>query len=111
MNLLYAIGMLAAVYHFANGLWSLGITWGLWTSPAAMRRANWVSVAVGAVLAAAGLGSLVGARRVDVEAARAMEGRREEMRRMLEGEVPLPSAGTMETAVEPRPVESPRTGT
>jgi hypothetical protein len=54
---------------------------------------------------------LVGARRVDVEAARAMEGRREEMRRMLEGEVPLPSAGTMETAVEPRPVESPRTGT
>ena len=24
----YAIGVLASVYHLANGLWTMGITWG-----------------------------------------------------------------------------------
>lgn len=70
---LYAIGVLSAVFHFANGLWTLGITWGIWTSPAAMRRANAVSVVVGLVLAAAGLGALGGLRAVDVDQAKATE--------------------------------------
>ena len=60
ITLMYAIGVIATVYHFANGLWSLGITWGLWTSPAAMQRANWLSLAVGLGLGAAGLGALGG---------------------------------------------------
>ena len=29
----YAIGILASVYHFANGLFTMGITWGVWTGP------------------------------------------------------------------------------
>jgi succinate dehydrogenase / fumarate reductase cytochrome b subunit len=70
---LYAIGVLSAVFHFANGLWTLGITWGIWTSPSAMRRANIVSIVVGVVLAAAGLGALSGMRNLDVEQARATE--------------------------------------
>lgn len=70
---LYAIGMLSVVFHFANGLWSLGITWGIWTSPAAMRRANVVSIVVGLALAAAGLGSLGGFQRIDMDEARATE--------------------------------------
>jgi succinate dehydrogenase / fumarate reductase cytochrome b subunit len=55
VSILYCIGILSTVFHFANGLWTQGITWGLWTSPAAMRRANWISVAVGLLLGAAGL--------------------------------------------------------
>ncbi len=86
--ILYAIGVLSVVFHFANGLWTLGITWGLWTSPAAMRRANIVSIVVGVGLAAAGLGALGGMRAVDVEQARATEKQMDEVRRMLEGEVP-----------------------
>ncbi len=31
---LYAVGVLSCVFHFANGLWTMGITWGVWTSPA-----------------------------------------------------------------------------
>ncbi len=85
---LYAIGVLSAVYHFANGLWSLGITWGLWTSPAAMQRANAVSVVVGVVLAAAGLGALGGMRMVDVDEAVVIENRMDEFRRQQEGERP-----------------------
>ena len=73
VSALYAVGVLSAVYHFANGLWSIGITWGLWTSPAAMRRANVVSIVVGVGLAAAGLGAIGGFQRVDIKKARAIE--------------------------------------
>jgi len=88
---LYAIGILSAVFHFANGLWTLGITWGLWTSPAAMRRASWVSMIVGIVLGGAGLGALAGMRKVDVEQARVIEDRMDEVKRMLEGGAPTGS--------------------
>ncbi len=71
--ILYAIGVLSAVFHFANGLWTLGITWGIWTSPAAMRRANWVSIVVGVALAAAGLGGLAGMLTTDVDEAERIE--------------------------------------
>ena len=40
VKILYVIGMLSCVYHFANGLWTQGITWGLWTSAAAQRPAG-----------------------------------------------------------------------
>lgn len=89
VSILYAIGVLSAVFHFANGLWTLGITWGVWTSPAAMRRANWLSVIVGGLLAIAGLGGLVGIRSVDVTAARAVEERLDKAKRLLEGDAPL----------------------
>jgi succinate dehydrogenase / fumarate reductase cytochrome b subunit len=89
VTLLYAVGILSTVFHFSNGLWTLGITWGLWTSPNAMRRANWISMAMGVVLGAAGLGALGGMRAVDVEQARAIETRMEEGRRLMEGGLPV----------------------
>jgi succinate dehydrogenase / fumarate reductase, cytochrome b subunit len=46
----YAIGVLACVFHFANGVWTFGITWGLWTTPAAQQRANYIAAGVGLVL-------------------------------------------------------------
>jgi succinate dehydrogenase / fumarate reductase, cytochrome b subunit len=58
--LVYVIGVLACVYHFANGLWTMGITWGIWTSPNAQRWANIPCLAAGLVLAAMGFGSLIG---------------------------------------------------
>ena len=86
ISLLYAIGVLSAVFHFANGLWTLGITWGLWTSPAAMRRASYLSIAVGVLLGAAGLGALSGMRGTNVEQARAIETRMEDVKHMLDGQ-------------------------
>ena len=88
ISLLYCIGILSTVFHFANGLWTLGITWGVWTSPAAMRRANWISVAVGLLLGAAGLGAVGGMRSINVDEARAIETRMEEAKRLLEGGLP-----------------------
>jgi len=56
----YAIGVLACVYHLSNGLWTMGITWGVWISPKAQRKANYPIAAFGMLLAAAGLGALIG---------------------------------------------------
>ena len=95
---LYAIGVLSAVFHFANGLWTLGITWGIWTSPAAMRRANAVSVVVGLLLAVAGLGSLAGLRAVDVDQARATEEWMQQQRERLQP----PGEGKIHPAGRPR---------
>jgi succinate dehydrogenase / fumarate reductase cytochrome b subunit len=96
---MYAIGVIATVYHFANGLWSLGITWGLWTSPAAMQRANWLSLAVGLGLGAAGLGALGGMRSIDVEKAKEVETRMYKARQMLEGGMSVKSSSHVEGAV------------
>ncbi len=59
VRLLYALGMFSAVFHLANGIWTAGITWGLWITPAAQRRANYLAVALGLLLAGFGAMSLV----------------------------------------------------
>jgi succinate dehydrogenase / fumarate reductase cytochrome b subunit len=56
----YAAGILASVYHLANGLWTLGITWGVWTSPRAQRWANIPCALFGIALIAVGWGALCG---------------------------------------------------
>jgi len=59
---IYLVGMLSCVFHLANGLWTMGITWGVWTSPAAQRRALGACTVFGVLLAAVGLGALFGVR-------------------------------------------------
>jgi succinate dehydrogenase / fumarate reductase cytochrome b subunit len=73
ITILYAIGMLAVVYHFANGIWTQGITWGIWTSAAAQRRASWISGIVGVLLAIVGLSAIGGMATVDVDRAKQVE--------------------------------------
>jgi succinate dehydrogenase / fumarate reductase cytochrome b subunit len=51
----YLVGVLACVYHLANGLWTAGITWGLWISPAAQSRASKLCAAIGVALAVVGV--------------------------------------------------------
>ncbi len=73
VKIVYLIGMLSAIYHFSNGLWTQGITWGIWTSAAAQRRASWVSVVVGLTLTVVGVTALSGFSRVNVEQATEVE--------------------------------------
>jgi succinate dehydrogenase / fumarate reductase cytochrome b subunit len=60
--ILYLVGMLSCVFHLANGLWTMGITWGVWTSERAQRRALAVCGVFGVLLAVVGLGALFGLR-------------------------------------------------
>lgn len=71
--LLYAIGILSSVYHLANGIWTMGITWGVWITPPAQRRADIVCAGFGVWLGAVSLIALFGAVGVDEQAARIME--------------------------------------
>lgn len=56
----YAIGVLACVYHFANGLWTMGITWGVWVSPKAQARADRVITVFGVLLLLVGWSAIFG---------------------------------------------------
>ena len=65
----YAVGVLSCVFHLANGIWTMGITWGVWVSPIAQKRANYVCSAFGVGLAIVGMAALYGSMTVPVERA------------------------------------------
>lgn len=69
MQAFYVVGVLACVYHLANGLWTMGITWGLWTAPFAQRWANLPCALVGLVLTIVSLGALYGFGRIPLPTA------------------------------------------
>ncbi|MEL6110336.1 MAG: succinate dehydrogenase cytochrome b558 subunit, partial [Planctomycetota bacterium] len=58
---IYLVGVLSCVYHFVNGIWTAGITWGLWVSPPAQERATKACVALGVVLTVLSLAAWAGA--------------------------------------------------
>lgn len=70
---IYLIGVGSCVFHLANGLWTMGITWGVWTSVKAQGRAGWVCLVFGIGLMAISMTALVGAKNVDIEKALAEE--------------------------------------
>lgn len=75
----YVIGVLSLVYHFANGLWTAAITWGLTVSATAQKRWGWICAALGLALAGAGLAAIGGFATLDVESARVIEERLAQM--------------------------------
>ncbi len=56
----YVVGIAACVFHLANGIWSMGITWGAWTSPKAQKNALYVCGVFGVALLVVGLSALGG---------------------------------------------------
>ncbi len=102
ITVVYTVGMLAAVYHFANGLWSQGITWGLWTSPAAQQRASWISGIVGVGLAVIGMSAIIGMHRVDIEQATEVENVMLEQKAAVES---LEAPAAAETVDQPENAE------
>jgi len=54
----YAIGVLCACYHLANGLWGFLIHWGVTVGPRAQRLSAYACTGFGIVMAALGLNAL-----------------------------------------------------
>ncbi|MEZ6244247.1 MAG: hypothetical protein R3B57_14525 [Phycisphaerales bacterium] len=54
VSILYFVGVTCLVFHFANGLWTAAITWGLTVSQGAQKRWGVVCAAIGAGLMLAG---------------------------------------------------------
>jgi succinate dehydrogenase / fumarate reductase cytochrome b subunit len=57
---LYLLGLWLSVFHFANGLATAAISWGLTTDAAAQRRFGWFCLVFGLVLGALGTHGLIG---------------------------------------------------
>ena len=56
----YLVGVTSLVYHFANGLWTSAITWGLTVSESAQRRWGRACLGIGAGLMALGWAAVIG---------------------------------------------------
>jgi succinate dehydrogenase / fumarate reductase cytochrome b subunit len=78
--LLYVVGVLASVFHLANGIWTAGITWGVWISERAQRNASYVCGAFGLLLAVVSLSAIWGFYTLDVDKAAAVERQLQEAR-------------------------------
>ncbi|MEA3276871.1 MAG: succinate dehydrogenase [Pseudomonadota bacterium] len=57
---LYLVGLLLSVFHLANGLWSMGIVWGVTASARSQQLSAYACLGIGLLLAAMGLHGLIG---------------------------------------------------
>lgn len=69
----YFVCVSLLVFHFANGLWTAAITWGLTVSESAQRRWGFVCAGLGGGLMLAAWGSIIGFMLLDPGAARKAE--------------------------------------
>lgn len=53
------VGVVAATFHFSNGLWSFGVHWGITVGPRAQRVSAIVMMTLFVILAAMGVDSLI----------------------------------------------------
>lgn len=65
---IYAAGILATVFHLANGIWTSLITWGITIRPNSQRASGYACAAFGIMLALVGLGALRGFKTFDTNA-------------------------------------------
>lgn len=56
---LYTIGVLSTIFHFANGLWSFFVTWGLAQSPRSQKIVTYFSIAVFFIVGYIGVRTLI----------------------------------------------------
>jgi len=69
VSLFYFVGVSLLVFHFANGLWTAALTWGLTVSERAQRRWAYICAAIGVGLMLAAWGALGGALLIDQDRA------------------------------------------
>ena len=54
----YIVGLVSAVFHFANGLWSFAVTWGITIGPRAQRISSYVTMLIFVLISVMGLMAL-----------------------------------------------------
>jgi succinate dehydrogenase / fumarate reductase cytochrome b subunit len=58
--IIYGVGVVATVFHLANGVWTALITWGITIGPRSQRIAGYACTALGLGLSVLGLGAIRG---------------------------------------------------
>lgn len=59
MLVFYIVGVLAATFHLANGLWSFAVTWGIAQSPNSQKIVSYITIVVFLVLSVIGIQALL----------------------------------------------------
>lgn len=54
----YALGIVFAIFHFTNGLWTFAITWGITVGPNAQRKWSYACTVIFVILTGVGLADL-----------------------------------------------------
>ncbi len=55
----YIVGIISATFHFANGLWSFFITWGLTVSPQSQKISTYITLMIFAALTYIGVSAIL----------------------------------------------------
>jgi succinate dehydrogenase / fumarate reductase, cytochrome b subunit len=76
----YLAGVLACTFHLANGIWTAGITWGIWLTPKAQHRATIACTLFGILIGAAGITSLWAVKTTNASEAKQIEDEMYDMR-------------------------------
>lgn len=58
MLIFYIVGLISAVFHFANGLWSFAVSWGITVGPRAQRISTFVTMGIFVLMSVMGLMAL-----------------------------------------------------
>ncbi len=56
---LYIVGIVSAVFHLANGLWSFCVSWGLTITPKSQRVFTWITMAIFVALSYVGVTAIL----------------------------------------------------
>ena len=54
----YIVGIVSAIFHFANGLWSFAVSWGLTVSPKSQRIMTYVTLIIFVLLSYIGISAV-----------------------------------------------------
>lgn len=54
----YIIGIVSAIFHFANGLWSFAVTWGITVTPRSQVISSYITIGIFIVLSILGVSTL-----------------------------------------------------
>lgn len=99
--LLYFTGVTLLVFHFANGLWTAAITWGLTISRSAQQRWGYACAALGAGLMAMGWASVLGFALLDPAQAREVEARMQKKEAVITVDAATPPAASPTSLQQP----------
>ncbi len=64
----YAVGVLCAVFHLANGIWTFLIVWGITLGPKSQRMSGYACGAIGLAVGLLGIGALTTFKTIDLSA-------------------------------------------
>ncbi len=89
---IYFVGATSVIYHFANGLCTFCMTWGLTVGPKSQLLMARVATGLGAVLMGMMLASMIGFAKMDVNEARAYHEKKQAMNEAMKLITTTPSA-------------------